>query len=193
MDVSADGRIIVGRLRGPGGKLLACRWVDGQTPEALLAWDSLGNSWVNGIRRNGQFITGAMTLDGKQRAFLRTFTGELLDLGIPPGAYFSEGTAVSEDGKTMAAWPGPPAGLWKADIGWIRMQNPGWIGFTYLAGLTATGRFAVGELMTIHLGFYGLYWREDTGFAVLWGNSSRRRPDRPSRSGRAMGRLRRFH
>jgi probable HAF family extracellular repeat protein len=171
-DTSADGSTIVGvgaTMDSPFSE--AVLWNAelglvplGFLPDDLPERDAFSLSYANAISANGQVVVGASLstkhLDRGEMAFRWTEDAGMEPLGFLPGAFQSQGTAVSADGSVIAGVSGMEAFRWTASTG----LEP--IGSFLPTSISSDGAVIVGRGYT-ELGELAFVWTSQSGAVPL--------------------------
>ncbi len=170
LDVSADGRVVVGIAKNASGQERAFRWTASGGMQDL---GTLGGkeSWAWGVSVDGRVVVGwAENASGQRRAFRWTAKGGMQDLGTLGGKW-SRAEDVSTDGRIVVGVALNTSGqrrafLWMAEGG---MQDLGTLGGkrSEAYSVSADGRVVVGYAENAFGQTRAFLWRAGEGMKDL--------------------------
>ncbi len=173
--VSGDGTTVVGSSQGPGGFQSAFRWTDAAGMLPLIpASQTTPQSTARAVNRDGTVVVGSMSTLSGERAFRWTPSGGVVDMGLPVGATEAAGSAVSDDGDTVAGWavyPGADrpqrAFRWRQETGFEDVGCLPGMTEPRVTAITADGVLAIGYCISAGGGTRGFAWSSVGGMVSL--------------------------
>ncbi|RLB01938.1 MAG: hypothetical protein DRG83_09330 [Deltaproteobacteria bacterium] len=170
VDISADGKVVVGNASDSSGKPRAVIWVEGTGPMDLGA---LGGrrSFASRVSRDGTAVIG--TAENEYRfmhGFRWTKFSGMIDLGTL-GGYRSTPCGISSDGSVIVGWAETSTGKWHA-FRWTEAE--GMVDLGTLGGeescanaISADGSVIVGWAETSMGTSHAFRWTEAQGMIDL--------------------------
>ncbi len=175
-DVSADGSVVVGRIRPVGDVPQAFRWTQEEGVVILSippGWE--GYARTTEVSADGSTVVGMLKSDADDELFRWTESEGMVSLGPLLDTYSNKSPSISADGSVIVGNDDQGAFRWTQQTGRVYLGTlPGAVGNALADDVSDDGSTIVGSIR-FEVGEFGdqpFRWTEEEGFALLFGEPS---------------------